>query len=195
MPASVIREYLLTDVVDTTPAAIRALNPGVWDTDGDVPVYMYTSLCTLWTGSSGDVVNYDRLVSAQSGRGTVTADSITISPIICESVDSSEGPEYMDELGAENARIFITYQQNRLVPDADWGRIESAELRTRLLLDANLRGQSRKPQSLPVVGDTSIFPGNFLCIWAAYANDPDESYLTSEYNISYIRSFGRASIP
>lgn len=195
MPSTVIRNYLLRDVVDTTAAAIFALNPGRWDSEADIPVYMYTSLCTLWTGSSGDVVNYERLISAQSGRGDVTPNTITIAPIICESVDNYEGPERLDALGGETAKIFITFQQSRAVPEADWEKIQNSELRVRLLLDANLRGQSRKPQSVPVVGDKSIDEGDFLCIWSAYANDPDESFLSAEYNISYIRTFARAVIP
>jgi hypothetical protein len=192
----VIRDYLLQDVVDTTPAVIRSLNPGVWASDDDVPVYMYTSLCTLWTGVSGDVVSFGLLISANSGRGDVTTSTISISPLIQESMEATEGPEHIDYIGGENTKIFITFLLPRSVPEGKWGKIQNAELRIRLLLDANIRGACRKPVSIPISGDTSIDPeGGFLLTWQAFANDPNESYLVAEYQASYIRAFGRAVIP
>lgn len=193
-PSPVIRAYLLQDTVDSTASAIRALNPGAWYTDGDVPRYMYTSLCTLWTGSSGNTALFDKLVVANSGAGKVRTKTIAINPIISESEDS-QGLAQMDALGAENAKVLIAFQLPKAPTDKEFGMIDDCEARVRMLIDANLRPRSGRSQSLPIPDDAGLEQSIFLCSWCAFANDPNEADLVSEYTITYIRSFGRSIIP
>lgn len=198
---SVIREYLLLDVVDRTASSVMVLNPGMWASEAEVPVYLYKSLCTLWTGASGDVVNYDRMIVAKSGEGkNLSENCIWISPYICDNSESSdEIPWLSDVQGGESARIFIglSYKKGTKVTPELEDRTQNSELRIRLLLDQNLRSTCQKPQDLPIAPGGSINSsyGLFRMSWKGYDSDPSAIEIVAEYHAAYVREFARAVIP
>ncbi len=203
MPQSVIAQYLLTDVVDHTAAEIRALNPGVWTSDGDVPVYLYTSLCTLWTGSSGNVSALRKSLIYKSGQGqNKSADNIVIDGVSSESAfnpDSreNEGPAYSDEYGAENISLSILFQTTA-TPTQNLTKNYNADLRVRLLLDAKFRGLCGVSQSVPILpdADKSIDRDHeFLGLWEGFLTNQAANQLVSVYTFSFVRSYARAIIP
>ena len=202
MPSSIIRSYILKDVVDSTPATIYVLNASGWPSVSDVPTYMYQSLCTIWTGASGDIADFRRGVVANSGQGKLSFDCIELSAYICESsnADGQEGEFIRDDApGAEDAILRITFKTKTNPAPARFDAIQNAELRVRMLLDANLRQKSGKPPSIPIdnTDDKSIDPsyGLFMLSWLGFETEPSSSQLVSYYAISYIRDFGAGIIP
>ena len=207
MPAPIIRNYLLRDTVDSTAEAIYLLNASGWASPADVPVYLYTSLCTLWTGASSGssrIANYTKALVAQSGEGKKPPNNcITISPLICESTiaGASEGGDMImdDAIGGEDAQVAIIFQVSQAPPTAIQDRAQNAELRTRLLLDCNLRPLSGGSISIPIdnTDELSIDASAelFLLSWQGYGTDPSAQAIISTYSCSYVRDFGRAIIP
>jgi len=200
MPAPIIRSYLLRDVVDSTPQAIMALNPLVYTSSSEVPRHMYLSLCTLWTGVSGNVSAFNDQVVATSGTASNEAENtISISAFLRESVDDPDGVMADDLIGAENAIVKILFQTSKSLTPDEYSRTQDAELRVRLLLDANLRGKCNKPMHVPInnTDDLSIDKSyeTFLCTWQQYLEDQNAIELVSIFTISYVRSFGKAIIP
>lgn len=206
MPAPVIRAYLLRDVVDSTPEAVMTLNASSWPSLDDIPPYMYTSLCTLWTGSSGNIADYEVAIVANSGQGADPASNeISISAWLCESAyiqDQSQEGSFMhsDYLGAENALVRIGLKTEVSPTEEIWDRIEMAEARIRLLLDGKLRGQSGFPPNIPIVASAdhsidSTDPQVFLCQWLGGETEPSSSQWVINYAVSYVRDFGKAIIP
>lgn len=202
MPGSIIRNYLLLDTLDTTASAINTLNGNGWGSASSVPYYMYTSLCTIWTGASGSVDAFEKAIVATSSEGKMpNQNAITISPYICESADYSsnnEGPALSDGVGAENAIVKILFKTTA-TPTRNFDRAQNAELRVRLLLDAKLRAESGKSSSIPIdnSNDLSIDEtyNTFLCSWLGYEVEPAASQMVSIYAVTYYRSFGAAIIP
>lgn len=206
MPAPVIRAYLLRDVVDSTPEAVMTLNASSWPSLESIPPYMYTSLCTLWTGSSGNITQFNKSIVAESGQGKDRSESqISITAWLCESAYSQDEYQegsfmHSDYLGAENALIRIGLK-TKLSPTAPiWDKIEMAEARIRLLLDGKLRGQSGFPPNIPIAASAdhsidSSDPQVFLCQWLGGETEPDSSQWVVNYAVSYVRDFGKAVIP
>lgn len=203
MPGPIIKSYLLRDTVDSTAEAIYLLNASGWASPADVPIYLYTSLCTLWTGSSGNVAALDKAIVSQSGQGTQKSRNvISISPLICESVDAGnpEGKLISDDAqGAENALIRILFQTQQAPPESKFSLAQNAELRVRLLLDCNLRSLSGGGTSIPIdnTHDKSIDSSyeTFILNWLGYETDPSAVEVLTNYACSYVRCFGKAIIP
>lgn len=206
MPAPVIRAYLLRDVVDSTPEAVMTLNASSWPSLDDIPPYMYTSLCTLWTGSSGNIADYEVSIVANSGQGAdPSSNEISISAWLCESAyvqDQYQEGSFMhsDFLGAENALVRIGLKTEVSPTEEVWDRIKMAEARIRLLLDGKLRGQSGFPPNIPITAsaDHSIDatdPQVFLCQWLGGETEPNSSQWVINYAVSYVRDFGKAILP
>lgn len=206
MPSPIIRSYLLQDTVDHTAQQIFNLNPGGWTDVSKVPIHLYTSLCTLWTGASGGVnriANYNKSIVARSGQGLDTANnSIIIQSYICESSNATgeEGDLVQDDaIGAENALVRIMFKTQASPPPAIAQRTKDSELRVRLLLDCNLRRLGSKPNSIPIdnTDDRSIDDSYtlFLLNWLGDSNDQNSIEMVANYACSYVRCFGNTIIP
>ena len=205
MPSPIIKAYLLTDTVDTTAQNIANLNPLVFPSSAYVPRYMYTSLCTLWTGVSGNVGALANDILAISGAGLSTSRNvISISTTIHESSDLDEEDMYISDFtGAESGLLTILISTSKSPTDINL--TQDTELRIRWLIDSNLRALRGVGQNIPIYnlptnnlsGDTSILAANsvFGCKWLRYEADQNAQELASEYAITYQRAFGKGVGP
>lgn len=202
MPSPIIRSYLLKDVVDSTQNAIYILNASGWASPADVPIHMYKSLCTIWTGASGDTVNFSKRVVANSGQGKEANECISLSAFICESANAGgqEGDFLRgDTAGGEDAILKITFKTKPTPQTTRFNSIQDAELRVRMLLDVNLRQKSGRPPSIPIdnTDDKSIDNSYelFMLTWLGYETEPSSIQLVAYYALSYVRDFGVGLIP
>lgn len=191
----------MLDTIDSTASAINALNNNAYGSNSKVPFYMYTSLCTIWTGASGNVAALDKSIIVSSGEGKDTAtNAITIAPYICESdSQENEGGLQSDDVGAEAALVRLFLKTKPTPIPSEFNRIQNAELRIRLLLDTLIRSRYGYSSSIPInnTGDLSIDDTYdlFMCQWLGYETEPSASQLVVNYAISYYRSFGKAILP
>lgn len=191
----------MLDTIDSTASAINALNGNAYGSPSKVPLYMYTSLCTIWTGASGNVAALDKAIVVSSGEGKDPAtNAITIAPYICESdSNENEGGLENDDTGAEAALVKIFLKTSPTPTSSVFNRIQNAELRIRLLLDTIIRSKYGYSSSIPInnTGDLSIddTADLFMCQWLGYETEPSASQLAVNYALSYYRSFGKAILP
>ena len=90
MASVTIKNYLMRDTVDSTALAVFNANPGGWASSAQVPAYLYTSLCTLWTGASGNIAAFNKALVVNNGQGLKPSKNcIIIDSIGCESADAS----------------------------------------------------------------------------------------------------------
>jgi len=197
MSSKVIKNYLLSDVVDSTASATRAANPLIgWTVDADVPQYLYTSLSTLWMGASG-VADYSTRILATQGESKTRIGFpgyIEVIPYPSESIYESDGM-LDDAIGAERSMIKIFFQTERPVKTTDFERLKQAELRIRCLLDEKQRGLSKKSPNIPISGDSTIdnftSASMFKCVWEKFDLAPDASEIVITYRCDYVRLFSK----
>lgn len=195
MPSDVIRNYLIRDTNDTTAAAIRAANPGMFSNDSDVPPYLYLSLKTLLVGASATTAEFERRIVSRLGEGkTVSEASIIIEPWISESTEHNEIDS--DYPGAEYSDVCILFRNIRPVGTSQFNTLKYSELRIRQLLDNTLRNLSGK-FDIPVTGDFCIDSNNqsiFKCIWRKFAKSDSQNNVSefmAHYTVEYVRVFAK----
>lgn len=186
-----IAAYLQTDVLVSSASSVRALNPGKWAADADVPAYMFQPLYTIWTPPSSSLSDFRTRITGSSGQRTTKAFGyIEVVPLM---YDNAFNPETMidDETGSESAIVDILFSIPRPVPTAQFDQLKMAELRVRLLLDYNWRTKAGKTPLIPVATSSTIDSSNyFFCFFQQFLNDPNASEVVVRYKVNYVRQTG-----
>lgn len=179
----IIKNILEQDYVDSSAAAIQALNSTIFASASDVPTYCYTSLATL-VGVSSSVLP-SRIVANYGEAVTPTSMCIVIQPTrVTESVDSPWGMR-SDEPGAECGYIDILVKNVRTTTSVS--PVKNIQARIRLLIDATLRQYRREANTLGNAGDNSILNDYVLSFW-----EMDGILFASEYGSRYRCEFIKA---
>lgn len=197
--SQVIAAYLRMDYdTSASAASVRALNGSKYATDADVPVWMYQPLTSLLGVSSGSgATGLDRRIVDTFG-----ADEDVVPAhikILEKPMPSDMGNFFLsNEDGAQVAEIQIAFFQPKVVSDVYL--LPKLERRVRLLLDANSRSLCRKTQNLPdsAVAATNFLTGytyNPICKFIGYMGEPNVHEMVVNYQVEYVESFGRASLP
>lgn len=190
MVAEIIRNLLINDIIDDTPSNIAFLYPNSYSSSSEVPVYVYTSLMTLFAlSASGDLSNR---VVANLGEGQTRADASIIIEThkIIESTETENVKS--DQPGAETSTICI--QVKNIRNSLNVSLIKNVSFRIRYLIDATLRGarwientNEISPQ-IPDVGDLSIRDDYIYVFWI-YGDVLTASEWANYYRVEYTRSF------
>lgn len=193
-----IRQFLLLDVTDTTPANVMSLNPGMFAAEGEVPLYLYTSLSTMLTGASGNSSELGRRIVARAGEHKTVFDGyIGIRPAYADSTMAPFQAIRPDHAGAESAMVEIFFTQGK--NSMDFGALYNWELRVRMLLDHSIRSTIlQKSPNLPInAGSTSIDNDvmGVYCKWVKVSPTPNQIEISSCFRADYIRAFGRTVVP
>lgn len=197
MPAKVIASLLKSDIVDRTAQdVINANLPGTFVNGvSSVPMYLYSSLKTIWTSASGSVSSYQNLIVPNLGTGqsspvgsiVIVAEQLNESVLVRKSVRN-------DQPGAEVCPISILLYKPR-ASSLSINPIQDAGLRIRYLIDNSLRGLRGQSGNLPdyyVAQSTSLdvrYP--FLCFYERNGEPVLSSEATLVYRADYIRMFSR----
>jgi hypothetical protein len=197
MPGLVIKNYLSLDVNDTTPQAVIAANPTLFTSASDVPLHLYTSLKTIWVGTTASNQDFaNRIVPGLGFNAEMTEGFITICPL---QMEDTESPDSMmiDQSESEYALVRILLGIARPVSPVDFYKVRDADLRIRLLLDQCLRGKAGKPPDLPIAGDNTIDStqfGIFRCFRKRFDTFPNASELSSVFRVEYFRTYGQVIV-
>lgn len=205
MPTLGFKRFLLTDNVDITPAQSMALNPGMFGSINDVPLWAYTSLSTMLAGPSASTDAFSARISYRSGdRSSKASGYIQLIPAIRESVEQFNS-FLEDTPGAEYSEIGIYFHlpEDRIT-QADYDKIKQMELRIRGLVDWSLRPKHVKDLSsdprrcgppIPAL-DPSGLDTDFgmFCKWLGIKSF-DTHELMSIYRIEYRRKIPVLLLP
>lgn len=199
-PENVIAAVLGLDVTSSTASAVYTLNPEIWNSASHVEEYMYKSLGEIWMGSSAAASTLPTRLVARMGVGQGHPEG-SIYVINAQLMSPHAVPGNLilpDGPGAETTTIDIAFKRPRNVL---LETVEQAELRTRWLIDHNIRQQCRYLSGdLPLLDgsgnpyDKSILSngnGYFKCFHQGWAYSEENDLIVSRYRVHYMRAFGR----
>lgn len=155
MPGSTIAYYLGQDIVSRTAADVRAANTGIFATDADVPVYLYTCLMDLF-GYADQSALQDHIV-ARAGSNLAMSDSgIDIAVQMQESAISElPGTLKLDSLGAECAIVKILCRTHDPVEDDKIDLLENVDFRIRYIVSGLIRQYTKGSWPFNLLGQPS----------------------------------------
>jgi hypothetical protein len=187
---NIIRAALLADTTDRTAGQALAANPSLFSQESDVPAYMYQSLRTL-IGAGSDDTEFARRIIAKHGAGeTVTVTSIEIQTISQDANNYSKMFQN-DMTGSESARLQILFRTpSSATNQAAADTVKNLELRTRMILDWQVRQARGLSKNLTTTSDKSILNSFFWCGWERYLSTENELEIGAEYRVEYVRVFG-----
>lgn len=189
MSGDVIRAALIADTTDTTAAAIRGFNPGMFATDADVPVWCYQSLKTLLLGTSAVAQDLADAVSPSYGMKLSQTTGVDIVFDSVESVDDPKGMK-VDQTGWESG-LFLVFARISYPVNAEQAEsIKMVHMRIKTLLDVRTRLESGlKPGSLNnylPAADPIIDPSeNYICNFMRFGSVESVLERASIYRASY----------
>lgn len=197
MPNKIIADFLRQDFTDSTALTVynNPANAGLFSSPSDVPVYLYQSLKTIFSGVSSVLSDYQKQIVTFYGRGATNAKGdIAVIALQSESAFGSGPGFHSDEPGAEKAKVGIYLRLQTPIQSADYERIRNAELRIRFIIDSTINSVVRQDSdNLPVSPgiDLTIFDNYFKCFWEGFDAPPNESELLTMYRVEYVRVFAQ----
>ena len=188
----VIQHFLSTDVVNSDPSVVLSRNSSTWSNVGDLPLYTWTSLGTLWMGRIVSSTELITRLNYQFGEGEFSAEG-EIS-LLTRPIESVRIPEawYSNDAGAETTYLDMVLRQPE--NEMSVARMMNVELRLRYLLDNKWRATRRgggvyTSPNIPNSGDTSISQDMpILCQWMNYLTEPTAVEMAVRYVVSYQRN-------